>query len=118
MQNFDLWGSQMKFSLNALYNGYRHFIRNPQTRWWVVLGTIVYLFSPLDISPDIFPFAGQIDDFLLITLLISELFQISLTGSDEQWQAEQDAARSAPESSTPAPDSEQTIDVKAVSLDD
>lgn len=76
----------MKFSL---YNWYRKLLRNPQTRWWVVLGTIVYLISPLDFSPDLFPFAGQIDDFLLITLLLSELLQLGLTSAAEKAEEEE-----------------------------
>jgi uncharacterized membrane protein YkvA (DUF1232 family) len=73
----------MKFPLFSLYNWYRGLIRNPQTRLWVILGTVVYLFSPLDVAPDIIPFAGQIDDFLLISILFSELLQMQLFGNPE-----------------------------------
>lgn len=109
----------MKFPLATLYHWYRKLVRNPQTRWWVVLGTIVYLISPIDFAPDLFPFAGQIDDFLLITLLLSELFQIALTGSDEQWQ-EEPPSPSAPgtPASANAAEAQDTIDVKSVTIED
>jgi len=67
----------MKISPAALYTGYRALIRNPQTRWLVIAGTLLSLFSPLDLSPDILPLAGQLDDVLLVTLLLTELFQVS-----------------------------------------
>jgi uncharacterized membrane protein YkvA (DUF1232 family) len=53
-------------------------IRNPQYRWWIVLGTLAYLWSPIDILPDIFPIIGWIDDGLLATLLVSEISQLVL----------------------------------------
>ncbi|NJK28556.1 MAG: DUF1232 domain-containing protein [Coleofasciculaceae cyanobacterium SM2_3_26] len=59
--------------MQGLYNWYRSVIRNPKYRWWIILGTLVYLFSPLDISPDVFPIVGQIDDVVLVTLLVSEV---------------------------------------------
>lgn len=102
----------MKFSL---YNWYRKLLRNPQTRWWVVLGTIVYLISPLDFSPDLFPFAGQIDDFLLITLLLSELLQLGLTSAAEKAEEEESTPFSGQESPQ---EPQETIDVKSVTIED
>ena len=69
----------MNFSLESLYSWYRSMIRNPQYRWWIVLGTLAYLWSPIDILPDIFPIIGWIDDGLLETLLVSEISQLVLT---------------------------------------
>jgi uncharacterized membrane protein YkvA (DUF1232 family) len=54
-------------------------IRNPQYRWWIVLGTLAYLWSPIDLLPDIFPIIGWIDDGLLATLLVSEISQLVLS---------------------------------------
>jgi uncharacterized membrane protein YkvA (DUF1232 family) len=112
----------MKFSLGTLYNWYRKLLRNPQTRWWVVLGTIVYLISPLDFSPDLFPFAGQIDDVLLMTLLLSELLQMGLTSTTETDTPETSggAARRSPpfSSQDPPKDTQDTIDVESVTIDD
>lgn len=68
----------MNFSLESLYNWYRSMIRNPQYRWWMVLGTLAYLWSPIDILPDIFPIIGWIDDGLLATLLVTEISQLFL----------------------------------------
>lgn len=36
----------------------------------ILLGTVVYLFSPLDFLPDAIPFLGQIDDILLVALVL------------------------------------------------
>jgi uncharacterized membrane protein YkvA (DUF1232 family) len=105
----------MKFSLASVYRWYRQLVRNPQTRWWVVIATIIYLVSPLDLSPDIFPLAGQVDDLLLITLLVSELLQVSFSGSDQQWTNEDSQANTAAPS---APPSAETIDVDSVAVDD
>ncbi len=78
----------MNFSLESLYNWYRSMIRNPQYRWWMVLGTLAYLWSPIDILPDIFPIIGWIDDGLLATLLVTEISQLFLarlkTKTDEK----------------------------------
>ncbi|GAB4228659.1 MAG: DUF1232 domain-containing protein [Stanieria sp.] len=68
----------MQFSLTSLYNWYRNAIRNPKYRWWIILGTLIYLVSPIDISPDFIPIAGQIDDLMLATLLVTELSQLFL----------------------------------------
>ncbi|MEB3192135.1 MAG: YkvA family protein [Snowella sp.] len=68
----------MNFSLESLYTWYRNMIRHPQYRWWIVLGTLIYLVSPLDFLPDIFPVVGWIDDGLLATLLVTEISQLVL----------------------------------------
>ena len=68
----------MNFSLSSLYNWYRDAIRNPKYRWWVMLGTVIYLVSPIDLLPDIFPIIGQIDDVMLAGLLFTELSQMAM----------------------------------------
>ncbi|MDJ0647824.1 MAG: YkvA family protein [Xenococcaceae cyanobacterium MO_188.B19] len=68
----------MKISLSAIYNWYRTAIRHPKYGIWVVVATLVYLVSPIDLSPDIFPIAGQIDDFILFSLLMTEVSQIAI----------------------------------------
>ncbi|AFZ48557.1 DUF1232 domain-containing protein [Cyanobacterium stanieri LEGE 03274] len=68
----------MKFNLSSLYTWYTNGIRNPQYRLWVILGTLVYLISPIDISPDIIPIAGQIDDFVIVSIMLSEVSQLLL----------------------------------------
>ena len=68
----------MNFSLSSLYDWYRNAIHHPKYRWWVMLGTAIYLISPIDILPDIFPVIGQIDDVMLATLLVTEVSQLIL----------------------------------------
>lgn len=68
----------MNFSLSSLYNWYRDAIRHPKYRWWVILGTIIYLVSPIDIAPDFLPVLGQIDDVMLAGLLFTELSQMAI----------------------------------------
>lgn len=40
----------------------------------------MYLLSPIDFLPDVFPVLGWIDDGLIATLLVSEISQMVLTG--------------------------------------
>ncbi len=68
----------MNFSLSSLYEWYRSAIRHPKYRWWVMLGTAIYLVSPIDVIPDIFPIVGQIDDVMLAGLLFTELSQMAI----------------------------------------
>ena len=90
----------MKISLTSIYNWYRNAIRNPKYRWWIVLGTLVYLISPFDISPDFIPIVGELDDFVLVSLLITEVSQFAL---------EKYKSRKQPQTTT----SNETVDVKA-----
>jgi len=39
----------------------------------LLLGTIVYVASPLDFLPDFIPFLGKVDDILLIALVLKRL---------------------------------------------
>jgi len=58
------------------YDWFRQAIRNPKYRWWILGGAVVYLISPIDISPDFIPFIGQIDDVVVMTLVVSEVSQL------------------------------------------
>ncbi|AFY43509.1 YkvA family protein [Nostoc sp. PCC 7107] len=107
----------MKFSIEAVYTWYRNLIRNPKYRWWVILGTLVYFVSPIDIVPDIFPIVGQIDDVLLMTLLVSEVSGLVLEG----WKARKGVDTSvntanAANTSNDATSDAKTVDVDAVSV--
>ena len=104
----------MKYSIQSVYEWYRGLIRDPKYRWWVLLGTLVYFVSPIDVIPDIFPIVGELDDVFLLTLLVSEFSQMVIEGfkarkgvtdTDTQPNASQQAGKSA-----------DTIDVDAVSL--
>jgi uncharacterized membrane protein YkvA (DUF1232 family) len=70
----------------SIYNWYRNTLRNPKYRWWLVLGTALYIISPIDIAPDFIPIVGQIDDVVLVTLLVSEVSQLLI----ERIKAKQD----------------------------
>ena len=95
----------MKINLQSLYGLYSNAIRNPKYRHWIILGTLVYILSPIDLSPDFFPLAGQIDDFLLLSIMLTEVSQMVMTGLKE---------KKARDNEKPA---DKTIEVDAVSLD-
>ncbi len=73
--------------IESFYNWYRGALRHPKWRWAVIFGTALYLISPIDISPDVFPVIGWLDDGLLATLLITELSSLAMAylkkGKDE-----------------------------------
>ena len=66
----------MKTFVQSFYNLYSDQIRHPQYRWFIILGTVAYLISPFDISPDFIPIIGWIDDGVVITLLATELSRV------------------------------------------
>lgn len=68
----------MNISVKSIYNWYHNTIQNPKYRWWIILGTLVYLLSPIDIAPDFLPIVGEVDDIMLLTLLITEVSQVVL----------------------------------------
>jgi uncharacterized membrane protein YkvA (DUF1232 family) len=48
-------------------------LRHPAAPGWLKLGTAaiaVYLFSPIDLIPDVIPFLGVVDDLVLVPLAI------------------------------------------------
>jgi uncharacterized membrane protein YkvA (DUF1232 family) len=96
------------FSIQSIYNWYRGLLQNPKYRWWVVAGSIVYLVSPIDISPDIFPIVGWLDDGIIISLLIAEVSQI-VKGKLEERSVRTDKATE--------PVADNTVDVNAVPIE-
>ncbi|MEH2316854.1 YkvA family protein [Nostoc sp.] len=107
----------MKFSIQSLYTWYRNVLRNPKYRWWVILGTLVYLVSPIDVLPDFIPVVGQIDDVFLLTLLVSEVSGLVIEG----WKARKgdmsgDVGTEAANTTEPSTSTASTIDVDAVSV--
>lgn len=98
----------MNFSIQAIYNWYRDLLRNPKYRWWVVAGSLLYLVSPIDIAPDVFPIIGWLDDGIIISLLIAEVSQIA----KEKLQSQNVRADKQPTTVEDAP-----VDVKAVQVD-
>ncbi len=61
---------------NTLVNWYRKLIRHSKYRWVVLLGTLFYFVSPIDIVPDVFPIIGWVDDGLVATIAITEVTQM------------------------------------------
>jgi uncharacterized membrane protein YkvA (DUF1232 family) len=94
----------MKLSIQSIYQCYRNAIRNPKYRWWIIIGTLVYLLNPFDILPEVFPIVGEIDDAAVLVLLISEVSQVLF---------ESLKSRQNP----PVSSESTTIDVDAVSVD-
>ena len=98
----------MSFSAKSIYNWYRNAIRNPKYRWWIILGTLGYLVSPIDIVPDFLPIIGQVDDLTVLTLLISEVSQLLTERvKTRKAQINNDAANA---------NSDNTVEVDAVSV--
>lgn len=76
----------MKFLKQFVHGFIRKGIRNTKYRWLIVIASLAYLISPLDISPDVFPVVGLLDDGILISLIASEVSQFLL----ERRQAKKD----------------------------
>ena len=98
----------MNVTPKSIYNWYTQTIRNPKYRWWIILGSLIYILSPFDISPDFFPIAGQVDDIVILTLLLTEVSQIVV-----------DYSKVRKGNTTPAePETKvKTVDVDSVSVD-
>ncbi len=105
----------MNFLFRSLGDWYRNLLRNPQLRWWTILGTLVYVLSPIDLAPDLLPLAGQIDDVALIILLVSEISRM-LGEWGQSWQTPPES-QTRDDSDRSVGSSAKTIDVDAVSLD-
>jgi len=103
----------MNFSIQSLYTWYRDTLRNPKYRWWIIIGTVAYLISPLDISPDFIPVIGQIDDVLLLTLFVSEVSGLVIDGWKAKKGTVEDSTSNTPD---PAPSPGETVDVDSVSV--
>jgi uncharacterized membrane protein YkvA (DUF1232 family) len=66
----------MKSVVQSFYHWYSSQIKHPKYRWFIILGTLIYLFSPFDLSPDFFPIVGWLDDGVVVTLLMTELSRL------------------------------------------
>lgn len=104
----------MSFSIESLYNWYRNTIRNPKYRWWIIIGTALYLLSPFDIAPDFLPIVGQIDDVALVTLLVSEVSQLLIDYLKARH--EQNVVSAEPQTPDASNTTARTIDVEASTL--
>jgi uncharacterized membrane protein YkvA (DUF1232 family) len=68
----------MKLLTKAFYGWFRNSLKNPKSRTLIILASLFYLFSPIDISTDIIPVIGWLDDGLILTILTTELAQLAL----------------------------------------
>ncbi len=68
----------MNNPIESFYSWYRGAIRHPKYRWMVILGTALYLVSPVDLLPDFIPVIGVIDDSIVATLLLTELSSLAI----------------------------------------
>lgn len=96
------------FPTQVIYNWYRNVLRHPKYRWFVVLGTLLYILNPADLSPDVIPVLGWVDDGMIATLFVTEMSQILLSqlkSRKEQKLATEQGA-----------DAVETVNVDAVSI--
>jgi uncharacterized membrane protein YkvA (DUF1232 family) len=68
----------MKLLTQAFYGWFRNSLKNPKSRGVIILASLFYLFSPIDISTDLIPVIGWLDDGLILTILTTELAQLAL----------------------------------------
>jgi len=66
----------MNQPVQSFYDWYQKTIKHPKYRWVLVGATLLYLISPIDISPDFIPIVGWIDDAVVASFLVAELSQI------------------------------------------
>src|SRR6188508_2482104 len=71
----------LKLLLRLLKDG-----RVPAAEKAMLIGTVVYVVSPLDLLPDFLPFLGQIDDLYLVAIvLLRMLSRTEPDVIDEHW---------------------------------
>lgn len=90
------------------YDWYRNTIRNSKYRWVIIVGTLLYLLSPIDILPDVVPLLGQIDDTVILGLLVAEISGALM----ERIKAQKSSTQTVSET-TAAPD---TVEVDATTV--
>lgn len=98
--------------MRFLFQGYRRLLTHPRYGIWVVIASLFYVVSPIDLSPDLLPLLGQIDDVALLVLLLSVA---------SQWLSQQFSNGQEPESVTETTRENEaireTVDVKAVEVE-
>jgi uncharacterized membrane protein YkvA (DUF1232 family) len=63
---------------------YKKLINNPKTKWFTIIVTVIYVVSPIDFIPDVFPFLGWLDDGFLTACLIIALKSLGDKGGDDK----------------------------------
>ncbi len=98
------------------FGWYRALIANPQYRWIAILGSLFYLISPIDLSPDIIPLLGQVDDVILLSVLFSSLAQLIFPSLQSSYSSNAGSSRSASSPHNDDPNI-RTVDVNATTID-
>lgn len=70
----------MNHLAQSFYNWYKATLNHPKYRWILVAATLVYLVSPIDISPDFIPLIGWIDDGVVASIFVASISQVLLSG--------------------------------------
>lgn len=65
-------------------------LRNGKYRGLLIIGSLLYLISPIDISPDVLPILGWVDDGMVIAFLVSELSEAILKYRNQGQEIEED----------------------------
>ncbi len=60
--------------IKLLYTLYSNALRNPKYRWWIIGGTLLWLFNPINAIPVV----GEVDEAVVITILATEMSQVLL----------------------------------------
>lgn len=103
--------------IESLRTWYRNAIRNSKYRWLVVFGSLLYLISPFDISPDVFPIVGWLDDGIIATLLVTEVSQLLFERVNaSKTKASQETDEEANTAADTVSATEQVVDVQVVSV--
>jgi len=76
--------------LAGFYRWYRDTLRHSPYRWLLLIGSVIYLLSPIDFAPDVLPFLGWIDDGILIAILAGELAYLFNREPQQKSEASQD----------------------------
>ena len=63
----------MKFLIQYLFKWFMRKASNPKYRWLLILGGLFYMLSPIDLSPDVLPVVGWLDDAMIMGMLVNEL---------------------------------------------
>lgn len=92
-----------------VFDGYRRLLLHPRYGVWVLLASLAYLISPIDLSPDLLPLLGQVDDVALVILMATAASQ----WLSQRFSAQEETASTA----EPEAEAGQTIDVKAIAVD-
>jgi len=73
-----------------LFNWFGKNLRNSKYRWVIILGSLFYLVTPLDISPDFLPLVGWLDDGMVATILVSEFSSLVMDYRNRRRQSQSD----------------------------